>query len=113
MIANDLKQKKKICIFGFSYKKNTSDTRLSQSAYIINYLSKHFIVSVHDPKVSSEGFQLEMEAQGFSEDKENESIEFCGNDYLSATKDVDCIVVMTEWDEFNKYDYSQICQGMN
>jgi UDP-glucose 6-dehydrogenase len=54
-----------------------------------------------------------MEAQGFSEDKENVSIEFCGNDYLSATKEADSIVVMTEWDEFNKYDYAQICDGMN
>ena len=114
MIANDLKSKKKICIFGFSYKKNTSDTRLSQSAFIINYLSQRFRVTVHDPKVSEEGFQLEMEAQGFMEDKENENtIEYCGNDYLRATKDADSIVVMTEWDTFNKYDYSEIRCGMN
>ena len=49
MISKDLKDKKKVCIFGFSFKKNTSDTRLSQSAFIINYLSQNFKVSVHDP----------------------------------------------------------------
>ena len=50
-----------------------------------------------------------MEAQGFYEDKENSQIEFCGNEYLQATQNADSIVVMTEWDVFNKYNYSQIC----
>ena len=113
MIATDLNSRKKICIFGFSYKKNTSDTRLSQSAFIIDYLSKNFSVSIHDPKVSFDGFSVEMEAQGFFEDKENSRIEFCGDDYLRATKDADCIVVMTEWDEFLKYDYKEISQSMS
>ena len=54
-----------------------------------------------------------MEAQGFFEDKENSCIEFCGDDYLKATKNADCIVVMTEWDEFLKYNYKEITQGMS
>ena len=54
-----------------------------------------------------------MEAQGFFEDKENARIDFCGDDYLRATQDADCIVVMTEWDEFLKYDYKEISKGMS
>lgn len=110
MIEKDLSSKKKICIFGFSYKKNTSDTRLSQSAYIIDHLSKSFEVTIHDPKVTSDAFWLEMEAQGFLEDKENTRVHFCGNDYLLATQGADAIIVMTEWDQFLKYDYKEICQ---
>jgi UDPglucose 6-dehydrogenase len=107
MISKEIKHK--VCVFGFSYKKNTSDTRLSQSAYLIDFLSKKFEVSVHDPKVTAESFYFEMEAQGFLEDKENSNkISFCGIDYLSAAQGADAIVVMTEWDEFKKYDYSQL-----
>jgi len=47
-------RKPKVCIFGFSYKKNTGDTRLSQSAFIVDYLANvhGFQVSIHDPKVT-------------------------------------------------------------
>ena len=40
-----------ICIFGFSFKKNTGDARMSQAAHIINYLANFegFDVNVHDP----------------------------------------------------------------
>lgn len=39
-----------IAIFGYAFKKNTSDTRATPVAYIINYLSEQgFTVKVHDP----------------------------------------------------------------
>jgi UDPglucose 6-dehydrogenase len=28
-----------VCLFGFAYKKNTGDTRMSQSAFLVDYLS--------------------------------------------------------------------------
>ena len=61
MIATNLRRdaqnkndRLKVCIFGFSYKKNTSDTRLSQSAFMVDYLAKYenIEVRVHDPKVT-------------------------------------------------------------
>ena len=101
------KKKPKVCIFGFSYKKNTSDTRLSQSASIINHLAQEGIqVNVHDPKVSQLGFELEMEAQNFTIDKENTNIQFFGNDHKKAVEGCTSIIVLTEWDEFKKYDFS-------
>jgi len=40
----------KLAVFGFSYKKNTSDTRSTPVALIISLLlAKGFTVSVHDP----------------------------------------------------------------
>lgn len=57
----DLKQI--VTIFGFSYKKNTSDSRTTPAAFMVNYLaSKGIDVRIHDPQVSEMGFLLEMEA---------------------------------------------------
>lgn len=45
IVSNDMKVNKivkpKVCIFGFSYKQNTSDTRLSQSAFVVNHLASN------------------------------------------------------------------------
>jgi UDP-N-acetyl-D-mannosaminuronate dehydrogenase len=43
----------KIAVLGFSYKKNTSDTRTSPVAMFIFTLAKRgFNVAVHDPQVT-------------------------------------------------------------
>ena len=36
-----------------------------------------------------------------------------GNDYLQAVKNTSCVVIMTECDEFKKYDYQEIQSLMN
>jgi len=56
-----------VCVFGFAYKKNTSDTRMSQSAYLINHLAsvENIKMNVHDAKVLQSSFEIEMEAQGY------------------------------------------------
>jgi UDPglucose 6-dehydrogenase len=64
-----------VALYGFSYKKNTSDTRSTPSVSIISKLLEGGLsVSVHDPKVSETGFRIEMDAQGVNWDK----VEFCG-----------------------------------
>jgi UDP-N-acetyl-D-mannosaminuronate dehydrogenase len=51
-----------VSVFGFSYKKNTSDSRTTQAAFIIDYFRKKgFEVRIHDPMVKYEGYLLEME----------------------------------------------------
>lgn len=46
-----------IAIFGYAFKKNTSDTRATPVAYMINYLAeKGFTVKIHDPQVNERGF---------------------------------------------------------
>ena len=42
--------KRKIAVFGFSYKKNTSDTRCTPAATVVaNFASSGFSVAIHDP----------------------------------------------------------------
>jgi UDPglucose 6-dehydrogenase len=73
-----------IAIFGYAFKKNTSDTRATPVASIINYLlEQEFVVKIHDPEVSERSFQIEMEMQGFNI-AEKTNIQFCGKDYDKA-----------------------------
>jgi len=72
---------------------------MSQSAYIINYLSavENVTVHVHDPVVSTSAFEFEMEAQGFPA---NPKVKYFENDYYSAVQSCQAIVILTEWDQF-------------
>ena len=64
LIENEkMTDQQKLAIFGFSYKKNTSDTRCTPAATIVARLvEKGFKVAIHDPKVTKVGFELEMVA---------------------------------------------------
>ena len=48
---------KKICVFGFAFKKDTGDTRESASAFVCrDLLDEAAIIHVFDPKVSDAPF---------------------------------------------------------
>ena len=56
-----------IAIFGFSFKKNTSDTRDSRAAYMVDFLErKGAHVRVVDPAVTEDGMVIEMDLIGLS-----------------------------------------------
>lgn len=87
---------------------------MSQAATIINYLAgtSNFVVHVHDPQVSEMAFWVEMEAQGFAGTEANgklrNNIKFFGNDPLLAASSCSALLVVTDWDQFNQYDYQAI-----
>jgi UDPglucose 6-dehydrogenase len=63
MHAQSFQEKGVVTLFGFSYKKNTSDARTTQASFMVNYFARNgFEVRIHDPQVKEEGFLLEMEA---------------------------------------------------
>lgn len=102
-----------IAIYGFAFKKNTSDTRATPIAFLVNYLiEKGFTVKIHDPQVNERGFQMEMEVQGFNIAEKTNYI-FCGSDYTQATKNTSAIVIGTEWDEYQNCNYRQLRDMMN
>lgn len=115
------RKRPQICIFGFSFKKDTGDARMSQSATIINHLAtcSDFLVHVHDPRVSEMAFWVEMEAQGFvggggggGGELVRENVRFYGNDHLAAASSSSALLILTDWDQFNHYDYQAIEQRM-
>lgn len=61
-------------------------------------------------------YLLEMEAQGFAQpagiENQRSRVEFFGSDLESAAKGCDTLVLLTEWDQYQKQDYKQIATIM-
>jgi UDP-glucose 6-dehydrogenase len=51
-----------------------------------------------------------MEAQCYESSRAN--IQFCGPDYVSALHESNCLIILTEWDEFKEYDYNSLIPNM-
>jgi UDPglucose 6-dehydrogenase len=107
---------KKIAIFGFAFKKDTGDTRETASVFVCrNLLEERAQLHVFDPKVTREQMMLEFEystntteatVPGFKELVVTSPCPY------EAAKGAHAIAVLTEWDEFKKYDYQRIYDSM-
>ena len=91
---------KKISVLGLSFKAGTNDIRNSPSMSLIEKLSEtknH--VYIYDPVVKNPYIRL------YSNISIAESLD-------SAVEDSDCLIIMTEWDEFKSLDLESIYQKM-
>ena len=87
---------KKIAILGVTFKPNTDDMRESSSLLMIPYLHKKGAkINYYDPS---------GEKAEFSRLK---NVVFCEN-AKNACKNVDLIIIHTEWDEFKTIDFKKI-----
>ena len=100
---------KKILILGFAFKANTNDTRESAAIQICTDLIEEGAeLFIHDPKVNSKQISKDLKL------KEN-----CQNNYShiegkwsftknisSGFKDADAVVILTEWEEYLKIDWT-------
>jgi UDPglucose 6-dehydrogenase len=95
--GGDIKNKN-ISILGLTFKANTDDMRYSPSLIIIpELLAAGAKVSVYDP-------------EGMDEAKKElpvDSLNWCEDSY-SAISGADCLVILTEWDEFKNLDISKV-----
>lgn len=104
---------KNIAIFGFAYKKNTSDCRESAAAYICKSLvDEGAILHVFDPKVQREQMIAEMEFHGFLQGVAVEKQILTHSDPYIAVKNACAIVILTEWDLFKNLDYGVMHRDM-
>jgi len=109
--------RKKICMFGFAFKKDTGDTRETASMYIgKDLIEERAQLSIYDPEVSKEQMMMDLNECVASHIKENppcveEHVTYETDPY-EAAKGAHAIIVCTEWDEFKEYDYERIFQGM-
>ncbi len=93
---------KTIGILGIAFKPNTDDIRQAPSLDIIKMLQKEGArIKAYDPK-----------AQEKAKNAINHNIEFCKDPYKTAEKS-DCLVIITEWDEFKKLDFKKIKRLLN
>ncbi|MCX7940247.1 MAG: UDP-glucose/GDP-mannose dehydrogenase family protein [Endomicrobia bacterium] len=87
---------KTVGILGLSFKPNTDDIREAPSIYVIRSLrQKGAKIKVYDPKAMDKMKQLFQE------------IEYCNSPYEVA-KNADCLVILTEWDEFRRLDLAKV-----
>ena len=91
---------KRIAILGASFKANTNDLRESPSIEICKKLiEEEAYLIIHDPQVSQESLELELESPKGWEFQKNINKVF---------NDVDAIIVLTEWEIYKTLDWQKI-----
>ena len=106
---------KQITLYGWSFKKNTNDSRESPAIFIAYRLLKlGFTIKVYDPKTSDEIIKNDIKdiANKYTDTLINSNIKFINDPYLAASKS-ECVAVLTEWDEFISYDWKKIKKSLN
>ena len=99
-----------ILILGWSFKKNTNDTRESAAIYVANnLLAKKIEISVFDPQVNN--MQIQNDLKSLNADYIENSVNLVKDIYSEISKS-NIIVIITEWDEFVSYDWEYIFEKM-
>ena len=87
-----------VCIWGLAFKPNTDDVRKSPAIEIIKGLQKaNYKIQAYDP-VATENAKKELLKK---------NIKFCKS-ALEAVKNVDVLVLVTEWPEFSEIDLKRV-----
>ncbi len=104
---------KKIAFLGWSFKKNTNDSRESAAIYVANDLiGEQATISIYDPKVKQEQILSDLNYLNTRTEKENSQSAKVVSDPYEACKNAHAIAVLTEWDEFISYDWHHIYKNM-
>ena len=105
---------KTISFLGWSFKKNTNDSRESSAIYVADLLiEEKAIISVYDPQVSSCQIKTDLNYLKSRPDNENEKYLKVANNPYDALNGAHAVAVMTEWDEFINFDWLRIFKIMN
>ncbi len=112
---NGTVNKKKISILGWAFKKNTNDSRESSSIYVVDYLiNEGAYISIYDPMVKKNKIYNDLtllwESQGNNKleiEKRLKNIKIC-SDYIKCIEGAYSVAILTEWDEFIKFDWELI-----
>ena len=110
---------KKISVLGWAFKKDTNDTRESAAIQVsFELLLDQAEIHIFDPKVSMDQVIQDVKYYGRSKGYLKEDIdELCTRisvyeDPYEAMNDSHAIAILTEWDEFNGYDWETVYQKM-
>lgn len=87
---------KSIGVLGLSFKPNTDDMRFAPSVDVIQALQAHGArIKAYDPHAMQKAKDI------------LKNVEFCKDSY-SVCKNSDCLVILTEWDEFKELDLKKV-----
>lgn len=87
----------RIAIWGLSYKKNTDSTHGAPSLKIIRDFGKRATIMAYDPVVKL----LSMPEV------------ICVNDKYKAVENADCLLILSNWDEFKTVEKGRLLKAMN
>lgn len=91
---------KKICVWGLAFKPNTDDIRFAPALSIIRrLLAEGAHIQAYDPEAMDKAR------------KEIPEVVYC-QDVYEAAKGADAIVLLTEWQEFQKVDWKQLATAV-
>ena len=94
-------ENKTFAVWGLAFKPKTNDMREAPSITVINELLKHKAkVKAYDPKA--------METAKYDL---KDTIEYCKSAY-EAVEGADCLLLLTEWNEFRRPDFIRLKQLM-
>lgn len=100
---------KKIAFLGWAFKKDTNDTRESAAIYVADaLLSEQAEITVYDPKVSEERIYSDLDYLNTRSPEENRRLLKIVKDPYQACTEAHAVAILTEWDEFKKYDWQKI-----
>ena len=102
---------KNVCILGWAFKKDTNDTRESAAIYVANNLIKSKIkIKIYDPKVQKN--QIDFDLKYINKNVSKNLFKVYEN-YIQCIKETNVVAILTEWNEFNDYDWELIYDNMN
>jgi len=100
---------KKIALFGWAFKKDTNDTRESAAIYIADHLlNEQAKLAIYDPKVSEVKIQADLNFLNSRSEKENKANTENFQSPYEAAKNAHAVAIITEWEEFKKYDWNKM-----
>merc|ERR1712232_64770 len=107
---------KKILILGYAFKKDTGDVRETPSMFVVrDLLAEGANIHVFDPEVKRDDMFTELNytcsLNELNTPGLKESLTTSSDPYKSCVG-AHAIAVLTEWDEFKKYDYESIYKNM-
>nr|CAG4637694.1 EOG090X03RJ [Chydorus sphaericus] len=102
---------KHITMLGFAFKKNTGDTRESPAIYVAKHLLEEgAYLRIYDPKVEREQITMDLSSDGDRGILDSKVT--IHDDPYEAAKGTHALVICTDWDEFNTYDYQRMYDSM-
>lgn len=101
---------KRICVFGFAFKKNTGDTRESAAITICKILLEEGArLAIYDPKVEHTQIMADLTHPAVTHSPESvRKVVSIQDDPYESVTGAHAIVVCTEWDKFAELDYERI-----
>ena len=116
---NGTVNQKKVTLLGWSFKKNTNDSRESAAIYVADVLLEEGAeLHVYDPMVKEARIHQDLttlwEARNESKNVIIEKLKRCvvHVDHKVALESAFAAAILTEWDEFKSYDWNVIAKRM-